>query len=76
MLSDYHLGADVAFFLARPAISWSVAAHYEKLRRENSDSKRTQAFKQQRYVEAATIAMSPIVKTILTTLPSKVIYHV
>ncbi|XP_077302738.1 THO complex subunit 2-like protein isoform X2 [Arctopsyche grandis] len=73
MLEDYHIGADVAFFLARPALSWSITARYEKLRRENIDGKRvTAATKQQRYTEAASMAMAPIVSAIICTLPSKV----
>lgn len=73
MLCDYHIGADVAFFLARPALSWSIMVKYEKVRRENSDGKRiTAATKQQRYAEAASIAMAPVVSAIKSTLPAKV----
>jgi len=76
MLRDYHLGPEVAFFLARPALSWATSSRYEKLRRDSPEGKKmSTSTKQIKYTEAANTAMAPVVSAIMSTLPSKVVIN-
>ena len=52
LLSDYHIHADVAFFLARPMFSHSINSKFDELRRAEKNSKNLlPAQKTQKYLE-------------------------
>lgn len=52
LLSDYHIHADVAFFLARPMFAHSINSKYDELRRAEKNSKNLlPAQKTQKYLE-------------------------
>ena len=52
LLVDYHVHADVAFFLARPMFSHSINSKYDELRRAEKNSKNLlPAQKTQKYLE-------------------------
>jgi THO complex subunit 2 len=54
LLSDYHIHADVAFFLARPMFSHSINSKYDELRRAEKNSKNLlPAQKTQKYLEVS-----------------------
>ncbi|XP_052738245.1 THO complex subunit 2 isoform X1 [Bicyclus anynana] len=71
LLRDYHVDADVAFFLYRPVLTHKIAGKAEVLRK--SDSK-TEAFEKsiERYNIASKEALEPIVTSITPLLPSRV----
>jgi len=54
LLSDYHIHADVAFFLARPMFAHSINSKYDELRRAEKNSKNLlPAQKTQKYLEVS-----------------------
>jgi len=54
LLLDYHIHADVAFFLARPMFAHSINSKYDELRRAEKNSKNLlPAQKVQKYLEAS-----------------------
>ncbi|XP_045527093.1 THO complex subunit 2 isoform X1 [Pieris brassicae] len=72
LLRDYHVDADVAFFLHRPVIAQIIAARVESLRKA-SDSKSDSLEKSiTRYSIASKEALEPIVTSITPLLPNKV----
>ncbi|XP_075972929.1 THO complex subunit 2-like protein isoform X2 [Anticarsia gemmatalis] len=72
LLRDYHVDADVAFFLHRPVLAQKIAAKVEILRK-SSDSKSDSPEKSiERYTSAAKEALEPVVHSVIPILPSKV----
>lgn len=61
MLQDYHIHADVAFFLARPMFAHAINIKYDTLRKADPNYKKmSSAAKQQKYAEAAQAVMAPV----------------
>lgn len=61
MLQDYHIHADVAFFLARPMFAHAINIKYDTLRKADPNYKKmSAATKQQKYAEAAQAVMAPV----------------
>ncbi|XP_041357183.1 THO complex subunit 2-like isoform X2 [Gigantopelta aegis] len=60
LVSEYHVPADAAFFLARPFYVNAINTRYEELRRIDKNNKQaSSSLKTQRYIEAANEAMTP-----------------
>nr|CAD7452514.1 unnamed protein product [Timema tahoe] len=73
MLSEFHIHADVAFFLARPTFSHAINAKYEALRKADPNSKKMSlTAKHQKYCEAVKEIMDPIVLSVRPLHPLKV----
>nr|CAD7573602.1 unnamed protein product [Timema californicum] len=73
MLSEFHIHADVAFFLARPTFSHAINAKYEVLRKADPNSKKMSlTAKHQKYCEAVKEIMDPIVLSVRPLHPLKV----
>ncbi|XP_012547253.2 THO complex subunit 2 isoform X1 [Bombyx mori] len=73
LLRDYHVDADVAFFLHRPVINQKISAKLESLRKA-SDSKSDSIEKIiERYNVASKEALEPIVSSIQPMLPARVL---
>ncbi|XP_066999560.2 THO complex subunit 2 isoform X2 [Anabrus simplex] len=73
MLADYHMHADVAFFLARPMFTHAINLKFEALRKLDPNGKKmSPSTKHQRYCEAASDVMSPIVASVRPLHPPKV----
>ncbi|XP_071535376.1 THO complex subunit 2 isoform X1 [Panulirus ornatus] len=65
LLSDCHINADVAFFLARPLFVHMLNSKYDELRRQDKGEKKlTLEQKKQRYIEACNEVFVPIVSSI------------
>ncbi|XP_045763498.1 THO complex subunit 2 isoform X4 [Maniola jurtina] len=72
LLRDYHVDADVAFFLHRPVLAQKIAGKAEALRK-GSDSKSESLEKSiERYIIASKEALEPIVISVTPLLPSRV----
>ncbi|XP_022828903.1 THO complex subunit 2 isoform X1 [Spodoptera litura] len=72
LLRDYHVDADVAFFLHRPVLAQKINAKVESLRKL-SDSKSDSIEKSiERYTQASHEALEPIVQSVTPILPNKV----
>ncbi|KAH9641005.1 hypothetical protein HF086_015101 [Spodoptera exigua] len=72
LLRDYHVDADVAFFLHRPVLAQKINAKVEYLRKL-SDSKSDSIEKSiERYTQASQEALEPIVQSVTPILPNKV----
>lgn len=72
MLRDYHVDADVAFFLHRPVLAQKISAKVEALRKL-SDSKTDSIEKSiERYTQASQEALEPIIQSVTPILPNKV----
>ncbi|KAK3866040.1 hypothetical protein Pcinc_028398 [Petrolisthes cinctipes] len=73
LLSEYHINADVAFFLARPLFIHILNSKYDELRRQDKvDKKLTLEQKKARYLEACTEVFTPIVSSIRPHFSMKV----
>ncbi|XP_063849502.1 THO complex subunit 2-like isoform X3 [Scylla paramamosain] len=65
LLSDCHVSADVAFFLARPLFINMLNAKYDELRKQDKGEKKmTLEQKKMRYLEACSEVFGPIVTSI------------
>ncbi|KAK7790717.1 hypothetical protein R5R35_007956 [Gryllus longicercus] len=72
MLADYHMHADVAFFLARPMFTHAINK-FESVRKADPNNKKlSPSAKHQLYCEAASEVMSPIVASVRPLHPMKV----
>ncbi|XP_041973437.1 THO complex subunit 2 isoform X2 [Aricia agestis] len=72
LLRDYHVDADVAFFLHRPVLAQKIAAKVEELKK-SSDSKSDSLEKSiERYSAASKDALEPVVTSITPLLPARV----
>uniref|UniRef100_W8BMU3 THO complex subunit 2 n=2 Tax=Ceratitis capitata TaxID=7213 RepID=W8BMU3_CERCA len=65
MLQEYHINADVAFFLARPMFTHQINQKYDQLRKADPNAKKlTTNQKLQKYLEATNLIMNPIVESV------------
>lgn len=72
LLRDYHVDADVAFFLHRPVLAQKIAAKVEALRKSSDSKSETPEKSLERYTLAAKDALEPVVHSVIPILPSKV----
>ncbi|KAG8229795.1 hypothetical protein J437_LFUL005876 [Ladona fulva] len=73
MLAEYHIHADVAFFLARPMFTNAINLKFDALRKADPNCKKmTSQQRYQKYVEAAAEIMGPVVESIRPLHPPKV----
>jgi THO complex subunit 2 len=73
MLQEYHIHSDVAFFLARPMFTHAINQKYEILRKNDTSLKKmSSAQKQEKYIEASNLVMSPVIESVRPLHPSKV----
>ncbi|XP_011499496.1 PREDICTED: THO complex subunit 2 [Ceratosolen solmsi marchali] len=73
MLQDYHIHADVAFFLARPMFSHAINIKYDVLRKADPNYKKmSSTTKQAKYAEAAQAVMAPVAQSVRPLHPLKV----
>uniref|UniRef100_A0ABD2WT94 THO complex subunit 2 n=1 Tax=Trichogramma kaykai TaxID=54128 RepID=A0ABD2WT94_9HYME len=65
MLRDYHIHADVAFFLARPMFAHAINIKYDTLRKADPNYKKmSTSMKQAKYAEAAQAVMAPVASSV------------
>lgn len=73
LVSEYHMSADVAFFLSRPMYAHHIQSKYDELRRMDRNIKSVEKpSKTQRYLEAIDCVMQPVIDLCLTLHNSKV----
>ncbi|XP_001606603.2 THO complex subunit 2 isoform X1 [Nasonia vitripennis] len=73
MLQDYHIHADVAFFLARPMFAHAIYIKYDTLRKADPNYKKMPStMKQAKYAEAAQAVMAPVAQSVRPLHPLKV----
>ncbi|XP_045492361.1 THO complex subunit 2 [Colias croceus] len=72
LLRDYHVDADVAFFLHRPVLAQKIAAKVESLRKSSDSKSDSQEKSIERYNIASKEALEPIVISITPLLPNRV----
>jgi THO complex subunit 2 len=73
MLQEYHINFDVAFFLARPMFTHAINQKYDQLRKADTSLKKlTSSQKQEKYLEATSYVMGPIVESVRPLHSSKV----
>ncbi|CAH2091992.1 unnamed protein product [Euphydryas editha] len=72
LLRDYHVDADVAFFLHRPVLAQKIAVKAEALRKSSDSKSDSQEKSIERYNIASKEALEPVVASITPLLPSKV----
>ncbi|XP_065225591.1 THO complex subunit 2 isoform X3 [Planococcus citri] len=73
LLTEYHLRTDVAFFLSRPKINFSIQAKFDEYRKTDSNSKKwTDNIKSEKYYEAVNEIVSPVIDSIRPLYPAKV----
>lgn len=73
MLQEFHIHSDVAFFLARPMLGHAINQKYDQLRKFDAVSKKlTGAQKQEKYLEAVSFVMNPVIESVRPLHPSKV----
>ncbi|XP_064481885.1 THO complex subunit 2-like isoform X2 [Ornithodoros turicata] len=72
LLSQYHVQADVAFFLARPMFGHAVAIKFDEIRKRDKGFKNlTDPQKVQKYVEAVDSVMTQVVDSVRPLHPLK-----
>jgi len=72
LLSEFHVNADIAFFLARPMFNHLINTKFDELRRTDKLwRQRSGAERQARHAEAAQLVMEPITAAIIPTYPPK-----
>eukprot|EP00090_Calanus_glacialis_P000154 TRINITY_DN1009_c0_g1_i2.p1 TRINITY_DN1009_c0_g1~~TRINITY_DN1009_c0_g1_i2.p1 ORF type:complete len:1411 (-),score=541.96 TRINITY_DN1009_c0_g1_i2:289-4521(-) len=73
LLSEFHVNADIAFFLARPMFNHLINTKFDDLRKNDKLWKqRTGAEKQAKHAEAAQLVMEPITAAVIPIYPPKV----
>jgi THO complex subunit 2 len=73
MLLDYHIHSDVAFFLARPMFTHAINQKYDQLRKNDTSMKKlTSSQKQEKYLEATSFVMNPVIESVKPLHPLKV----
>ncbi|KAG6465042.1 hypothetical protein O3G_MSEX014901 [Manduca sexta] len=72
LLRDYHVDADVAFFLHRPVIAQKIAAKMESLRKHSDSKSDTPEKSIERYNVASKEALEPILQSITPMLSARV----
>ncbi|XP_046462937.1 THO complex subunit 2-like isoform X2 [Daphnia pulex] len=72
-LSDIHIHSDVAFYLARPMLIYSINSKYDELwRAEKNSENLLPAQKTQKYLEAVRLVMTPICESVRPLCPAEV----
>lgn len=73
MLQEYHIHADVAFFLARPMFTHAISQKYDQLRKSDTSMKKlTSSQKLEKYIEASSFVMNPVIESVRPLHHSKV----
>ncbi|XP_013175234.1 PREDICTED: THO complex subunit 2 isoform X1 [Papilio xuthus] len=72
LLQDYHVDADVAFFLHRPVLAQKITAKTEALRKESDSKTESQEQSIERYCSASKEILEPVIISITPLLPSRV----
>lgn len=72
LLRDYHVDADVAFFLHRPVLAQKIAAKCEYLRKSSEIKSSNLEKTMEIYTTAAKDSLEPILHGITPLLPSRV----
>ncbi|XP_031624361.1 THO complex subunit 2 isoform X2 [Contarinia nasturtii] len=73
MLQVYHIHTEVAFFLARPIFAHQISQKYDQLRKADTSVKKlSTAQKQEKYLEATSAIIQPIVESVRLIHPMKV----
>lgn len=72
LLRDYHVDADVAFFLHRPVLAQKIAAKCEYLRKSSEVKSSNLEKTIEIYTTAAKDSLEPILHAITPLLPSRV----
>ncbi|XP_029643856.1 THO complex subunit 2 [Octopus sinensis] len=73
LIGVYHVPQDAAFFLCRPLYSYRVNTKFEELKKAEKSSKQfSSQQKTQKYVEASSLVMEPVIELIRPLYPAKV----
>lgn len=73
MLQEYHIHSDVDFFLARPMLGHAINQKYDQLRKNDASVKKlTSQQKQEKYLEAVSFVMNPVIESVRPLHPLKV----
>lgn len=73
MLQEYHIHSDVAFFLARPMFAHAINQKYDQLRKSDAGTRKlTNSQKLEKYLEATSFVMNPIIESVKPLHPVKV----
>ncbi|KAL4708772.1 hypothetical protein ACJJTC_011736 [Scirpophaga incertulas] len=72
LLRDYHVDADVAFFLHRPVLTQKIAAKVESLRKGIDIKTDTVDKSIERYITASKETLEPILASVTLMLPARV----
>ena len=73
MLSEFHVHADIAFFLARPMFNHLITTKFDELRKTDKVWKqRTIAEKHAKHAEAAQLVMGPVTDAVVPHFAPKV----
>lgn len=74
LVSEYHMSADVAFFLSRPMYSHHINSKYDELRKldRNFKSHVDKPSKTQRYLESIDCVMQPVIEVVRTLHSPKI----
>merc|ERR1712142_573771 len=66
LLSEFHVNADIAFFLARPMFNHLINTKFDELRKTDK------LWKQTKHAEAAQLVMEPVTGAVIPIYPPKV----
>ena len=73
LLSEFHVHADIAFFLARPMFNHMITGKFDELRKTDKLWKqRTEAERHAKHAEAAQLVMTPITQAIIPHFTARV----
>lgn len=73
LVNEYHVSADVAFFLSRPMYAHHIQSKYEELRRMDRNTKTAEKpSKTQRYLESIEFVMQPVIDLARSLHPAKI----
>ncbi len=73
LVNEYHVSADVAFFLSRPMYAHHINSKFDELKRMDRITKSVdKPSKTQRYLESIDVVMQPVIDLVRTLHPSKI----
>ena len=73
LVNEYHMSADVAFFLSRPMYAHHIQSKYDELRRMDRSTKTAEKpTKTQRYLESIDVVMQPVIDLVRTLHTAKI----
>ncbi len=73
LVNEYHMSADVAFFLSRPMYAHHIQSRYDELRRVDRSLKSAEKLtKTQRYLESIDYVMQPVIDLVRTLHSAKI----